>query len=559
MSKNRLLMFVILIAAVALCLRLWRLDSVPPSLHWDEPSWGYNAYSILKTGKDEYGNVMPLIFKAFGDYKSAAYVYLTVIPVFIFGLNEFAVRFPAALFGGLNIIIFYFFLQEIFKQDDRKNFISLAGSLIIAFSPWNFHYSRGAWEVNVLLCVILLSFIFFFRSNREKPHFFYLSAVLLGSSLYVYASSKMLIPLIIIGLLILYKDKVREFSKEHLIKAVTLFILIIFPVIIFTFFQGAGGRLKVMSLFSYPRSAKDTNQILSQDGLTNKGFIYQFYHSDGLDYSRQVLERYFNHFSAKFLFFEGDWTNPRHSVPYAGVLNHFDIILLPVGIYYLVSRKVKNRNLVLFLLLIAPLPSAFSRDLVNATRSYLMLIPLSIISALGTTFLWTKVVKLKFPSLRTFLAFIFILGYLFSYVYYLDQFFVHAPIKNSAGWLYGYKQAVTFLNQNIRNYSQVVFTQTYGQPYIYYLFYSKYDPAKYQLQAKLIENPSGDVGYVEKIDNIEFRDIYWPDDRNLSKTLFIGNGENLPKSDIDQTQGAKILKEIYFLDGTLAFRIVGKI
>ena len=153
---------------------------------------------------------------------------------------------------------------------------------------------------------------------------------------------------------------------------------------------------------------------------------------------------------------------------------------------------------------------------------------------------------------------IFLFGYFASYYYYLDQFFVHAPQKNSSYWQYGYKQAISYLNQNIGNYSRVVFTQNYGQPYIYYLFYSQYNPSKYQPQAKLRESLTGDVGIIEKIDNIEFRNIYWPVDRYLSGTLFIGDEESLPKKDIDQTPGAIILKEINFLDGKLAFRIVGK-
>ena len=46
-----ILSFIVLIATI---LRLWHLNSVPPSLDWDEASWGYNSYSILMTGRDEY-------------------------------------------------------------------------------------------------------------------------------------------------------------------------------------------------------------------------------------------------------------------------------------------------------------------------------------------------------------------------------------------------------------------------------------------------------------------------------------------------------------------------
>src|SRR4030042_6821920 len=99
MKKNTYLFLLILISLVALVLRLWKLGSIPPSLNWDEAAFGYNAYSILKTARDEYGNFLPL---------APIYVYLAVPSVALFGLTEFAVRFPAALFGALSVFLIYF-------------------------------------------------------------------------------------------------------------------------------------------------------------------------------------------------------------------------------------------------------------------------------------------------------------------------------------------------------------------------------------------------------------------------------------------------------------------
>ena len=41
------------------------------------------AYSILKTGRDEYGSPFPLLFRSFDDYKAPIPVYL-LVPVFKF-------------------------------------------------------------------------------------------------------------------------------------------------------------------------------------------------------------------------------------------------------------------------------------------------------------------------------------------------------------------------------------------------------------------------------------------------------------------------------------------
>ena len=86
--------YLIGIVVLAFILRFFMLGQNPPSLNWDETSIGYNAYSILKTGKDEYGTSFPIEFRSFDDYKPPVYIYLDVLPVTIFGLTEFAVRFP---------------------------------------------------------------------------------------------------------------------------------------------------------------------------------------------------------------------------------------------------------------------------------------------------------------------------------------------------------------------------------------------------------------------------------------------------------------------------------
>ena len=94
-GKHFLVLAIILL--VALALRIYKIGSIPPGLTPDEASLGYNAYSILKTGKDEYGALLPFVFKSFGDFKPGLYIYLTVPAVLIFGLTEFSVRLPSVL------------------------------------------------------------------------------------------------------------------------------------------------------------------------------------------------------------------------------------------------------------------------------------------------------------------------------------------------------------------------------------------------------------------------------------------------------------------------------
>ena len=101
------------ILILAAILRIWQLGSLPPSLTPDEAALGYNAYSILKTGRDEYGKLLPVIFKSFGDYKPGFYIYTTVPFIAIFGLTEFAVRLPSAIAGVIAVWLMYLIVKKI--------------------------------------------------------------------------------------------------------------------------------------------------------------------------------------------------------------------------------------------------------------------------------------------------------------------------------------------------------------------------------------------------------------------------------------------------------------
>ena len=52
--QKKSLILLSLIILVGFLLRFYNVWSNPPSLYWDEVSQGNNAYSILKTGRDEH-------------------------------------------------------------------------------------------------------------------------------------------------------------------------------------------------------------------------------------------------------------------------------------------------------------------------------------------------------------------------------------------------------------------------------------------------------------------------------------------------------------------------
>lgn len=309
------------------------------------------------------------------------------------------------------------------------------------------------------------------------------------------------------------------------------------------------------NVFAYQRSVGEAVSIAAREGTTINSLQFLFFHGEWLNSTRRFLEGYFSYFSGRFLFFEGDWTNARLGSPYSGQFYWPDLLLLIIGFAFLIRRpEIPAKGFLLYWLVISPLPAALSRDVVTAVRSINFVIPLILIASLGTNSL------LLFIRRRSLLLSVSLIAaitvtYLWGISYYLDSYFVHAPVTFSDQRLYGYKEAVELLNQENLENRPVFFTQKMGQPYIYVLFYNRVDPVSYQSQAKLIASPNGDVGEVHKFENYNFRNLYWPSDRGIKGTFFVGTEEELPLKDIDRKQAVAV-NNIRRPDGSVVFRIV---
>ena len=217
----------ILIFSVGFILRFWQLGVNPASLDWDEASLGYNAYSLLKTAKDEYGTLLPLSIRSFGDYKPPLYTYLTTIPVALFGLNEFSVRFISALFGFLTVIVSYFLVKELFPHESSVFYFLF--SLFFSLSPWHIQFSRIAFEANLALFFFVCG-IWLFLKGINIGKFLILSFISFGLSAYAYHSPRLIVPILLLGLFVLYRKELRK-QLRWIVCAIILLFIIIFPII----------------------------------------------------------------------------------------------------------------------------------------------------------------------------------------------------------------------------------------------------------------------------------------------------------------------------------------
>ena len=556
-SVSRVNVWLVVVLFIATVLRVWNLGVNPPHLTPDEASLGYNAYSILKTGKDEHGKVLPIIFKSFGDYKPGLYVYATVPFVATLGLTELAVRLPSAAAG----IVAVWLLYEIVGLISTKKNLNVLSGLILATSPWHIHFSRGAWEVNLSLTLTLLGIYFFlksFKNNKLLPW----SVAAFTLTMSAYQGAKLSTLVVVLLLLFVYWKEIIEIDRKIVKKSILFGFMLGIPVLL-SFFSGKVGRLGVFSVFSYPRPDDYLQSFLTETGVVKGSLGYYTFYSESLNFLRGVLGRFFNHFSGRFLFFEGDWQNARHSAPNHGVLQLADAIFLVVGIYSMVIVNAKKEiKFIWWWLALSVLPSILSRDGIHAVRSFNMVIPLSIISAYGASTLLIYIGRAK-GLLKISSISVLTMVYVFSTAYFLDSYFVHLPRHDSQLWEYGYKQVVETILPIQGNFETIKVRQSFAQPYIYFLFYGAskdpmYSPANYQKQANLVSSGlAGDVGYVEKIGNIEFVPIDWSVNRGESNTLFVADPVRIPPEDSNDANLFNVIKEIKYLNNLdIAFRIV---
>lgn len=560
-KRYKLLILIIVFGAV---LRIWNLGGIPPGLMSDEAALGYNAYSILKTGRDEYGQKFPLVFKSFGDWKPGLYIYADVPFIAAFGLNEFSTRLPGALSGIFAIWLIYLVVSELFRDksefSDKRNplLLPLLAAFFLSISPWHIQFSRGAWEAGVSLTLTLAGIYFFLRSIRDKPNWFVCSIFLFSMTLLTYQGAKLSTGIVVVILLLLWKRKIVSLPKKYVFGAIFVGVIISLPIIM-SILTGKAGRLEVFSVLSYPRPQEVVEQILTQGNEEKGDLSYTLFHNESLNFARGIIGRWTNIFSPRYLFFEGDWNNPTLAVPSAGVILFLDMIFLIAGITVLARMgKTPASLFVAFWLIFSPLPSALSRDQVNAVRSLNLVVPFTILLALGASFLWIRLKDLKLKKIGlSALLFTFSIIYIGNFIYWADQYFVHKPFHFAKFLQYGYKETVREITKVQGNYKHIVFVQSYDQPYIFFLFYTKYDPSSYQSKAQLIagHNPI-DVGFVENLDNIGFEQIDWPSHRGRKGVLFVGNTEQIPPSDSKDTNQFKLVNEIKYPNGQTAFRLV---
>src|SRR3989304_1231593 len=297
------LLFAILIVVIASFLRFFSISTNPPSVTWDEASWGYNAYSIGIGGRDEFGRFLPLTYlESFGDFKPPVYAYLSVLPVKIFGLNEFSTRFTSALFGILTVLLTYFLTKRVFSSSSKLESLPLLAAGLLAISPWHILLSRAAFEANVATFFIVLGVLLFLTAihprggNEATPRgwgmwLLPLSIISFVLSMYTFNTARIVAPLLLAGLVFMNRSYILVNMRRQFIVSVITGAIIFLPLFIFLLTPQAQLRFQEVNIFSDASVVERANQQIENDG---NAFWSKIIHNRRLGYTVEYLKHYFD-------------------------------------------------------------------------------------------------------------------------------------------------------------------------------------------------------------------------------------------------------------------------
>jgi 4-amino-4-deoxy-L-arabinose transferase-like glycosyltransferase len=469
-SKKYLIIWVI---GIGVLLRCIYFPNIPPGINQDEASAAYEAYSLLLTGKDRWGNPFPIYFPGWGSGQNILYSYLTIPAIAIFGLNIFSARIINLIFGILTLPLMYVCVKSIFNA--RTAFYS---TLLLAILPWHIMMSRWGLESNLLPFFLLLGTYSIhqsiFRKGLSKSIIF--SLVPWALSLYAYAVSIFIVPPFIVLIFYFYKEKILKRKWEWSI-SLFIFILISTPLLLFLIKNQV-----VKSNFGFERFLPISIPLLpyqrSQEASRAIGQNLQ-------DNIRFIL----NGFDDRLI-----WNTPPFFLPLFMITFPF----LWIGILVLI-RKFRRGHYNFFLIwLVSAIPIVFLVKL-NINRGNTLLIPFIVLSVFG----FQRILdSLKSQYMRQVLSLtVAIWISINSILFALDYFSVY-PTMVSAQFQVGLTNAIDTAIEVAKPEEKILFTRAIPLNYVYFIFFKKVDPDSFQ--KNVIYSFQGDSYKVKRYENFYF-------------------------------------------------------
>jgi 4-amino-4-deoxy-L-arabinose transferase-like glycosyltransferase len=481
------LWLVLVICCISLGLNLFQRHQTQACFNADEAAHGYNAYSLLKTARDEYGKFLPIRFKSFGEYKMPLYAYLSIPFIAIMGLTVDAVRAPNTVASLLFPLAVYFLAVNVF----HKRSVGLLAASIAATSLGLHSVGRHAHEVYISTLFMVVAVAAFIRTlNKNQWKWTVLCIASLTIAMLGYQAARIYTLVLILKAWVFVWRGI--FRWRHAAALTAIVFLLFVPDLFFSpqrvsslfFFNSQGLHMKV----------EEYRMEGASKLLFNKGSVAV----------HDIILKHAQYFTPQFLVERGD-QNYRFGYPDMAMVNIVIYAFFLVGLYFIVRTINRDRAILLVFLVVAPLAGSLSWADASITRAFFLLPLLHVVAGFGiysfasTIHTQKRVVLLGVTGILVglYLFFQIMSWQIFLYHYPQRAIVIHAQQC-------GYEEVGNYIRAHKQNTSRFFISKTNGQPYIYTLFFTRFDPKTYQKEATLSGLDKYGFGQVERFDTFEF-------------------------------------------------------
>ncbi len=563
-------LYVIVLAGALLTgigIRFARLGEVPPGFHQDEACNGYDAYSILKTGRGQHGHFMPILAQAFNDYRPVLIDYTAVPLIAAFGLKPAVVRMAGALWGSVDLIAITILAGLMFGLPGAA-----MAALLCAFSPWQLPLSRlGAAYITASTLVSLATLCFFrWLEEPDRRRWLFYSSIFFGLAFYSHPITKAFVPPFLMLLAVLHWKECKQAGFDAILALVLVGLIAIPQAAVIALTPAARTQFGTTSLF----------KLVSEYSP----------HASLFAHGEVMAAAWASYFTPRFLFLQSYFGDPDLllNLPEVGNLLPIQAVLIvPAVCALFIARRRKIALLLIGWLMIAAIPGGMTvppglrRELPappkagrvtafeapSATirpagrpssptpglllahpaqrRDLLAIAPWTLFSALGFVVLIDLVTVSAPATAVVVVGLILITGV--QGVERTRAYFRDYPVLAAPFFKYGMEQVVRGVDQLGDPNQRVAVSSRIAQAYIFFLFFDQYPPALFQK-----EPDNHRVGLFTQVREFGRYYLYSPYALYFTfphGTFVFAGAEPLP---------AKPALVIRYPDGTLAYSIVVK-
>lgn len=466
----------VLVVGVGLVIRTYQLTELPAGFFCDEAGNGVNAYSLLRTGRDETGARWPLYVWSFGvSYKNPVFLYSAMLPMAVLGPTELAVRLTAALYGAGTVVAMFYLGRALMGP-----LVGVLAALLLAICPWHVHFSRIGYELITLpffFTLAMTSLVRWTQGRRTLAQ----AMVLFGLCLYTYVPAKLIVPLFLAAFALLFWRPLRQRWRETGVAALLL-LLTAAPVILFD----AAHQRQAGSYF------RNTTLLARSEGPA--------------EIARTFAANYAAFFSPVFLFERSTDRIIRHGLDEHGQLYPFFAPLLILGLAAAVLRRDRALWLPVLWLAFYPVAPALMNEIPSASRGIAGAPAFCLIAAIGAgmLFRWAgrlgqrRAIAWAAQGTLAAVGLAVVLPAVWRYwTVYRDEYPRYSA-KHYTGFQYGHREVVEYFRRHYDEYPLLLLTtRLSNQPEVFLRFYDGLreppDPARVppfaQRQRMVVGNP----------------------------------------------------------------------